>query len=185
MADAPQEPLTTDIPEKLYAVRVMNWLDWRTAGLTFVDAARKLAAHELKDIGTDWQVTSSGSVAPYAVAYAIGVEDLLKALMVKRGVTEGAASGLQLVNADGTLGRDLLSHKANALWDKAKPSATRTDAMKRLLDWLTDLREAGGYPVPTRMGKNPRALYHEFPRLAERIEDLVGLLDADLAPTFI
>jgi hypothetical protein len=119
-----------------------------------------------------FEFTHSGGVAPPMVLFAIAVENLLKAIRVAR---EGSP----------VLGGELSRHfKHHNLLNHAERAKVSVSAEERdLLEHLTDLIEAGRYPVPVAEGKTPRAWHFNFPRDVELVWCLLERLDTELRQT--
>lgn len=141
-----------------YVVAANYLLDWYDVSRTVPAAA-------------DFTFTLGG-IAPAMVLYAIAAENLLKAIRV-------ALEGTPIV--DGELPQHFKHHNLVAHADRAK--VTLSDAETDLLRHLGDFMQAGRYPVPTAVGKTPRAWRFDFPGDVEKVWALLERLEAELRAT--
>jgi hypothetical protein len=149
---------------------------WQHVAREYILAANYLLdwydVSRLTPAASDFEFSHHGNVAPVMVLYAIAAENLLKALRV-------AHEGSPVV--DGELSKHFKHHKLASHAERARVTLSPDES--DLLEHLTDLIEAGRYPVPVAEGEATRAWRFDFPRDVERVWLLLERLEADLRAT--
>jgi hypothetical protein len=161
---ADRQPTFEDLVNRPYA--------WQHTAYEFILAANYLIDwyNPSTEDGPDDLEFTIGGPAPMMVLFALAVENLLKAIRVAKGPTPVTEKG----ELSGSFAHHrLISHASLA-------GLVLSDDEQKLLAQLTDVVQAGKYPVPTRPGGNEQAWRFDYPRDVERVWRLLERLDTDL-----